>query len=60
MKRENGTNGDILFGIEIIIPETTSEAEKNLYRKLAESSRFEARAKRQSTGTQRQKSKVGN
>ncbi|MEK5252112.1 DnaJ C-terminal domain-containing protein [Paenibacillus sp. FSL F4-0125] len=60
LKRENGTNGDILFGIEIIIPETTSEAEKNLYRKLAESSRFEARAKRQSTGTQRQKSKVGN
>ncbi|AIQ72035.1 hypothetical protein PODO_01365 [Paenibacillus odorifer] len=60
LKRENGANGDILFGIEIVIPEPTSEAEKNLYRKLADSSPFEARAKRQNTGTQRQKAKVGN
>lgn len=60
LKRENGANGDILFGIEIVIPESTSEAEKSLYRKLAESSSFEASAKRQSAGAQRRKSKVGN
>ncbi|WP_313636538.1 DnaJ C-terminal domain-containing protein [Paenibacillus sp.] len=60
LKRENGSNGDILFEIEIVIPEPTSEAEKSLYRKLAESSRFEARAKRQSVGAQRRRAKVGN
>lgn len=60
LKRENGSNGDILFGIEIVVPEPTSEAEKNLYRKLAESSRFEPIAKRQSAGAQRRKAKVGN
>lgn len=60
LKRENGANGDILFGIEIVVPEPTSEAEKNLYRKLAESSHFEARAKRQSASAQRPKAKVGN
>lgn len=59
LKRVNGTNGDILFGIEIVIPEATTEMEKNIYRKLAESSRFEARAKRQSAGAQRRKAKVG-
>ncbi|GGH38182.1 DnaJ C-terminal domain-containing protein [Paenibacillus segetis] len=47
LKRENGTNGDILLGIEIVIPKSTSEIEKNLYRKLAESSSFQAGLKRQ-------------
>jgi curved DNA-binding protein len=60
MKRDNGANGDILFGIEIVVPEPISEAEKSLYRKLADSSRFEAKAKRQSVGAQHQKAKVGN
>lgn len=60
LKRENGANGDILFGIEIVVPEPTSETEKNLYRKLAESNHFEARAKRQSASAQRPKAKVGN
>lgn len=60
LKRENGANGDILFGIEIVVPEPTSEAEKNLYRKLADSSHFEPRAKRQSAGAQRREAKVGN
>lgn len=59
LKRANGTYGDILFGIEIIIPADISEVEKSLYRKLAETSDFEARAKRQSAGAQRQKAKVG-
>lgn len=45
LKRENGAYGDILFGNEIIIPGPTSEAQKNLYRKLAELSGFEARSK---------------
>jgi curved DNA-binding protein len=60
LKRDNGANGDILFGIEIVVPEPISEAEINLYRKLADSSRFEAQAKRQSVGAQHQKAKVGN
>lgn len=59
LKRENGASGDILFGIEIIIPEPTSEAQKSLYRKLAESSGFEARAKRQNAGNQRRKAYRG-
>lgn len=59
LKRENGTNGDILFGIEIVVPEHTSEAEKNLYRKLAESSRFTAGPKRTSISTRQRKTTMG-
>lgn len=59
LKRENGTNGDILLGIEIVVPEHTSEAEKNLYRKLAESSRFTAGPKRTSISTRRRKTTMG-
>lgn len=51
LKRENGTNGDILFSIEIVIPEHTSEMEKNLYRQLAESGSFNAGPKRQNGDT---------
>lgn len=47
LKRENGASGDILFGIEIVIPEPISEVQKDLYRRLAQSSSFEARAQRQ-------------
>lgn len=59
LKRENGSNGDVLFEIEIVIPEQISESDINMYRKLAESSSFKARAKRQNAGTQRRKSTVG-
>lgn len=58
LKRESGSNGDILYGIEIVIPEKISEAEKNLYRQLAESGSFKAGPKRQSVGTQRGKART--
>jgi curved DNA-binding protein len=51
--RPDGTNGDILFRIEIVIPAETSEAEKKLYRQLADSGSFEAGAKRRAPGTRR-------
>lgn len=53
LKRPNGTNGDILFAIEIVIPPGTTEAEKSIYRRLAEGASFQAGAKRQGSGTQR-------
>lgn len=53
LKRPNGTNGDILFAIEIVIPPGTTEAEKNIYRRLAEGASFQAGAKRQGSGAQR-------
>ena len=59
LKRQNGANGDILFVIEIIIPPDTGEAEKALYRKLAETSRFQAGARRQGGGPRRQKAAMG-
>lgn len=59
LKRENGTNGDILYGIEIVIPEHTSEMDKNLYRQLADSGKFNAGPKRQNVGTQRRKTTAG-
>ncbi|ULO07346.1 DnaJ domain-containing protein [Paenibacillus sp. 19GGS1-52] len=59
LKRSNGTNGDILFAIEIVIPGPASEAEMQLYRQLAESGSFHAGAKRQNSGTQRRKGAAG-
>ncbi|MBT2288968.1 J domain-containing protein [Paenibacillus albidus] len=56
---DGGTNGDILFDIEIVIPEPASEAEKQLYRQLAELRSFQAGAKRQSAGAPRGKTPVG-
>lgn len=58
LKRENGSNGDVLFAIEIVIPEQISESDRNLYRRLAECSSFKARAKRQ-TGAQRRRATAG-
>lgn len=60
LKRPDGTNGDILFRIEIVIPAETSEAEKKLYRQLAESGSFQAGAKRQASGgAQRRRASTG-
>lgn len=60
LKRPNGTNGDILFRIEIVIPADTSEAEKKLYRQLADSGSFQAGAKRQTPGgAQRRRATTG-
>lgn len=59
LKRSSGANGDILFTIEIVIPPNTGEAEKALYRKLAEAGRFQAGARRQGGGTRRQKAARG-
>ncbi|MNW21361.1 hypothetical protein D3C71_2222420 [compost metagenome] len=59
MKRQNGTNGDILFRLEIVIPAETGEAEKALYRKLADASGYQAGVKRGSTGTRRQNAARG-
>lgn len=53
LKRPNGTHGDILFSIEIVIPPGTTEAEKAIYRRLAEGAGFQAGAKRQGSGTKR-------
>lgn len=53
LKRTNGTYGDILFAIEIVIPPGTTEAEKAIYRRLAEGSGFQAGAKRQGSTAQR-------
>lgn len=50
LRRPGGTNGDILFRMELVIPSDTSEAEKKLYRQLAESSSFQAGAKRRNSG----------
>lgn len=59
LKRQNGTNGDILFRMEIVIPAGTDEAEKALYRKLAEASSFQAGVKHGSSGKRRQKAATG-
>lgn len=50
LRRLDGTNGDILFRMEMVIPAGTTEAEKKLYRQLAESGSFQAGAKRRTTG----------
>ena len=42
LRRPDGTNGDILFRMEMVIPAGTTEAEKKLYRQLAESGSFQA------------------
>jgi curved DNA-binding protein len=60
LRHPNGTNGDILFRIEIVIPAETSEAEKKLYRQLADSGSFQAGAKRQTPGgKQRRRATMG-
>ncbi|WP_310831056.1 DnaJ C-terminal domain-containing protein [Paenibacillus pedocola] len=59
LKRQSGANGDILFVVEIVIPPDTGTTEKNLYRKLAEASNFQAGAGRQGGGTRRQKAAKG-
>ncbi|WP_397386683.1 DnaJ C-terminal domain-containing protein [Paenibacillus sp. MMS20-IR301] len=60
LKRPDGTNGDILFKLELVIPAETSEAEKKLYRQLADSGSFQAGAKRQAPGgAQRRRATTG-
>ncbi|OMF93430.1 hypothetical protein BK144_12095 [Paenibacillus sp. FSL R7-0273] len=59
LKRRSGTSGDILFRIELVIPADTGEAGKALYRKLAETSGYQAGVKRGSSGKQRQKAAMG-
>lgn len=60
LKRPDGTNGDILFKLELVIPAETSEAEKKLYRQLADSGSFQAGAKRQASGgAQRRRATTG-
>ncbi|QUL55306.1 DnaJ domain-containing protein [Paenibacillus tritici] len=60
LRRSDGTNGDILFRIEIVVPAETSEAEKKLYRQLADSGSFQAGAKRHpSGGAQRRRATTG-
>ncbi|MEX2461445.1 MAG: DnaJ C-terminal domain-containing protein [Paenibacillaceae bacterium] len=46
LKRDNGSYGDILFEIELVVPEQSSSSEKELYRKLAEMSNFRACTKK--------------
>ncbi|MDT3427248.1 curved DNA-binding protein [Paenibacillus forsythiae] len=46
LKRENGSYGDVLFDIELAVPERVSEAEKQLYRQLEQSSSFQAGARK--------------
>ncbi|AHV95180.1 DnaJ domain-containing protein [Paenibacillus sabinae] len=46
LKRENGSYGDVLFDIELVVPEQVSETEKQLYRQLEQSSGFQAGAKK--------------
>jgi len=45
LKNSKGASGDILFDLEIVIPGTVGEAEKKLYRQLAEAGSFTAEAK---------------
>ncbi|MBW4084782.1 DnaJ C-terminal domain-containing protein [Paenibacillus sp. S150] len=59
LKRPDGTNGDILFAVEIVIPAKLSEAEKKLYRQLAEAGSFQAGAKRREAGSGRRKAAMG-
>ena len=40
---KNGTRGDLIAEIRIVVPETLSEADRKLYEQLAEESDFEAR-----------------
>ncbi|WP_379157853.1 DnaJ C-terminal domain-containing protein [Paenibacillus sp. sgz5001063] len=59
LKRPDGANGDILFAVEIVIPADLSEAEKTLYRQLAEAGSFQAGPKRQGPGAARRKAAMG-
>lgn len=60
LKRPDGTNGDILFRLEISVPSAVSEEEKQLYRQLAEAGSFQAGAKRNSPGgPQRRRATTG-
>ncbi|MDF9840847.1 curved DNA-binding protein [Paenibacillus sp. PastF-1] len=59
LKRQNGTNGDILFRMEIVIPAETGGTEKALYRKLADASSYQAGVKRGSSGKRRQNAARG-
>lgn len=46
LKKENGTDGDVLFDIEIEVPQPVSESEKSLYRQLEQASGYEAGLKK--------------
>ncbi|MBY9080150.1 J domain-containing protein [Paenibacillus sp. HN-1] len=46
LKKENGTDGDVLFDIEIDVPQPVSETEKSLYRQLEQASGYEAGMKK--------------
>ncbi|AKG37937.1 DnaJ domain-containing protein [Paenibacillus durus] len=59
LTRENGTHGDVLFDIEISVPDSISEAEKQLYRQLEQTSGFQAGAKKRSTDSWRGRTAAG-
>jgi curved DNA-binding protein len=59
LKIPEGGYGDILFRVEIVIPSETTEAEKKLYRQLAEASGYQAGAKRQGNGSGRRTARTG-
>ncbi|BCG56839.1 DnaJ C-terminal domain-containing protein [Paenibacillus sp. URB8-2] len=59
LKRENGSYGDVLFDIELVVPEHVSEAEKQLYRQLEHSSSFQAGAKKRGAEDKRRGAAAG-
>ncbi|UQZ34423.1 molecular chaperone DnaJ [Paenibacillus sp. PK3_47] len=59
LKTPAGGYGDILFRVEIIIPSETTEAEKRLYRQLAEASGYKAGARRQGTADRQRATRTG-
>ncbi|QWU16509.1 curved DNA-binding protein [Paenibacillus sophorae] len=59
LKRENGANGDVLLDIEINVPESVSEAEKQLYQQLEHSSSFQAGAKKRGAEAKRRGTAAG-
>lgn len=50
LRRKDGGNGDILFDVEIVVGGRPGSAERELYRKLAESSDFKAGLKTRRRG----------
>ncbi len=50
LTRPDGGRGDILLRMELTLPERLTDAERELYRKLAGQSRFEANLKPRSSG----------
>jgi curved DNA-binding protein len=44
MQRTDGTKGDLYAVVDIVVPGQVSDRERELYRELAQASRFDARA----------------